>query len=245
MADPQIFRMRVTFCKQGRLAMLSHLEIARALERAVRRAGLPFAISQGFSPHMKIAFGAALPVGVGGLREVFDLQLTRYVAPEQALEALQEASAPDLMVKDCGYIESSAAAASVAYPISTYRALLSCAPAYLPVPHDITVIRKKKEKVLEVSDFLVGDIELTGSVVTFSLKAKPTGSLRPDVLLRTCLEGYNAGSGEEEGFRRVLPSDAIPGDEKASKPCMPDQPLRLLSTVRMEQRAEIPLEVEL
>ena len=65
MAEQQTFRMRITFAKQGRLALLSHLEIARALERAVRRAQLPFAVSQGFSPHMKIAFGAALPVGVG------------------------------------------------------------------------------------------------------------------------------------------------------------------------------------
>ena len=125
MADPRNFRLRVEFCKQGRLALLSHLEVARALERAVRRAGLPFAISQGFSPHMKIAFGAALPVGVGGLHEVFDLQLTRYVAPERALEALQAASAPDLMAKECRYIEPGAPAASVAYPVSTYRALLS------------------------------------------------------------------------------------------------------------------------
>ena len=52
MPDPNLFRLRMTFCKQGRLAMLSHLEVARALERAVRRAGLPFAVSQGFSPHM-------------------------------------------------------------------------------------------------------------------------------------------------------------------------------------------------
>ena len=81
--------------------------------------------AQGFSPHMKIAFGAALPVGVGGLHEVFDLQLTRYVAPERALEALQAASAPDLMAKECRYIEPGAPAASVAYPVSTYRALLS------------------------------------------------------------------------------------------------------------------------
>ena len=70
MADPRLFRLRVTFCKQGRLALLSHLEVARALERAVRRAGLPYAVSQGFSPHMRIAFGAALPVGVGGTREM-------------------------------------------------------------------------------------------------------------------------------------------------------------------------------
>ena len=87
MPDPNLFRLRMTFCKQGRLAMLSHLEVARALERAVRRAGLPFAVSQGFSPHMKIAFGAALPVGVGGTHELADLQMTRYVPVDEALEA--------------------------------------------------------------------------------------------------------------------------------------------------------------
>ena len=71
MSEPQqIFRLRLTFAKQGRLAMLSHLEVARALERTVRRAGLPYAVSQGFSPHMLIAFGAALPVGVGGTHEL-------------------------------------------------------------------------------------------------------------------------------------------------------------------------------
>ena len=117
MPDPNLFRLRMTFCKQGRLAMLSHLEVARALERAVRRAGLPFAVSQGFSPHMKIAFGAALPVGVGGTHELADLQMTRYVPVDEALEALQRASVPDLMVKACDYIEPHAPAASAAYPI--------------------------------------------------------------------------------------------------------------------------------
>ena len=181
MPDPNLFRLRMTFCKQGRLAMLSHLEVARALERAVRRAGLPFAVSQGFSPHMKIAFGAALPVGVGGTHELADLQMTRYVPVDEALEALQRASVPDLMVKACDYIEPHAPAASAAYPIAVYRALLSHPPATFPVPDEVTVVRKKKEKVLCTADFLVGELELSGAVATFSLESKPTGSLRPDV----------------------------------------------------------------
>ena len=70
------FKIRVTYAMRGRLVMLSHLEVARALERAVRRADLPFAVTQGFSPHMKLAFGAALPVGVGGDHEIFDVTMT-------------------------------------------------------------------------------------------------------------------------------------------------------------------------
>ena len=185
---PRVFRLRCTFTELGRLALLSHLEVAHTLERTVRRAQLPFAVSQGFSPHMKIAFGAALPVGVGSTCEIFDLQLTRYVAPDKALRALQQASVPDLMVQECFYIEKSAPAASVAFPLSTYRVVFEAPVARIGVPEMISVVRKRKEKVLTVADFLVSPFELAddGTVATFTLEAKPTGSLRPDVFLANC-----------------------------------------------------------
>lgn len=188
MPDPSNFRLRAYFRKTGRCAMLSHLEVARALERAVRRAGLPYAISQGFSPHMKIAFGAALPVGVGGTRECFDLQMTRYIAPEKVADELARASVPDLMVTSCEYIGPRDAAASVAYPVSTYRVVLSGTPEHLAVPEEITVVRKKKEKVLRPDEFIVGEMEQNKNILLFTLVAKPTGSLRPDALLEKMLE---------------------------------------------------------
>lgn len=166
--------------------MLSHLEVAHALERTVRRAGLPFAISQGFSPHMKIAFGAALPVGVGSTCEIFDVQLTEYVPADEALAALRQSSVPDLMVLECRYVEKSAPAASIAYPFSTYEVLFDAPVDSIVVPESVSVVRKRKEKVLVVSEYLSGPFELAGNRATFSLEAKPTGSLRPDVLLQNC-----------------------------------------------------------
>lgn len=202
MPDPNLFRLRVEYRKQGRLALLSHLEIARALERAVRRADLPFAVSQGFSPHMKIAFGSALPVGVGSTCEIFDLQMTRYVAPEKALAALQAASVPDLMPHGCRYIGPRDAAASVAYPVAAYRAELSHAPEDgLPMPDEVHVVRKKKEKVLRVADYLVAPLAVDGAGVTFELEAKPTGSLRPDVLLEACVDAWNVAHPDGEPLR--------------------------------------------
>ncbi|MFR8784988.1 TIGR03936 family radical SAM-associated protein [Slackia sp.] len=228
MAD---FRLRVTYAMSGRLVMLSHLEVARALERAVRRADLPYAVSQGFSPHMKQAFGAALPVGVGGTEEIFDVQLTEYVAPDKALERLRAASAADLMPYEARYITKDVPAASVAYPFSTYRAviafddmlsgeegseaianavadvssdaaessigsMLAQRVAALDVPESITVVRKKKEKVLVPSEFLVGEMRAHDNVLEFTLEAKKTGSLRPDVLLEAMLKdsGLHASS---------------------------------------------------
>ena len=183
---PRYFRLRSRFIEQGRLAWLSHLEVAHALERAVRRAQLPFAVTQGFSPHMKIAFGAALPVGVGSTCEVFDVQLTRYVSPERALKALQAASVQDLMIRECSYIEGKAPAASVAFPFSTYEAKFDGSVACIEVPEIISVTRKRKKKELVVSDYLLGPMTCEGERVRFTLEAKPSGSLRPDVLLAHC-----------------------------------------------------------
>ncbi|BAN76856.1 MULTISPECIES: TIGR03936 family radical SAM-associated protein [Adlercreutzia] len=203
MADPRLFRLRVTFHETGRLAMLSHLELARALERAVRRAQLPFAVSQGFSPHMRIAFGAALPVGVGGTAEIFDLFLTDYVPAPRALTALQEASPADLYPTEARYIEARDAAASVALPVSTYEVVLSEAPRAVVVPEAITVVRKKKEKTLVPSDFLVGPVSLDGATVRFSLEAKPTGSLRADAFARELVRETVAAGHASEDLRPI------------------------------------------
>ncbi|WP_294438848.1 TIGR03936 family radical SAM-associated protein [uncultured Slackia sp.] len=186
MAD---FRLRVTFNKAGRLGMLSHLELARALERAVRRADLPYAVTQGFSPHMKIAFGAALPVGVESTCEIFDVSLTEYVPADEALARLQQASALDLMPHAARYLQQGEAAASVAFPISRYEARLTVPASSLRVPDQIVVVRKKKEKVLHPAEFIrsmrFGAVDGRDgeNVLTFELEAKNTGSLRPDVLL--------------------------------------------------------------
>lgn len=187
MSDPRLFRLRVMYAKRGRLCMLSHLEVARALERTVRRAGLPFAVSNGFSPHMRIAFGAALPVGVGGAAEFFDLFLQEYVAPQKALEALRASSAPDLMPFKADYIEAGALAASVACPVSTYEVQLNQEVDELMVPACIEVVRKKKARMLDVAEFLVAPVEIDGDTARFILHAKPSGSLRPDVFMQACI----------------------------------------------------------
>lgn len=190
--SPVTFRMRVAFQKHGRAAMLSHLEVARALERVIRRAGLPYAITNGFSPHMRIAFGSALPVGVGGDCEYLDVLLTEKIDADQALASMQAASAPALMVLACEFIGNRDVAASAAFPYSTYIAYLDrpleVSAADLKIPDSITVMRKKKEKVLNVCDFLQPGLSVEENKIRFVLKAGDNGSLRPDVLLREILK---------------------------------------------------------
>jgi radical SAM-linked protein len=91
-------RLRLTFSATGPLRYVAHLDTMRTWERAIRRAGLPLAYSQGFSPHARIALAAPLPVGVVGHREYMDLWLEQTVAPEEAKQRLNRAMPPGLEV---------------------------------------------------------------------------------------------------------------------------------------------------
>ena len=69
-------RIRVEFSKGGRLKYLSHLELVTVFHRALRRARFPLEYSQGFHPSPRISFGPPLGVGVAGLAEYFDMEVT-------------------------------------------------------------------------------------------------------------------------------------------------------------------------
>lgn len=69
-------KIRVEFSKTGRLRYLSHLEIVTLFHRATRRAGFPVEYSKGFHPTPNISFGPPLGVGISGLQEYFDMEIT-------------------------------------------------------------------------------------------------------------------------------------------------------------------------
>ena len=65
----------------GRAAYLSHLDMQRTLQRALRRADMPLLYSQGFNPHPLMAFAGALSTGFESQREWFDVRLDGDVSP--------------------------------------------------------------------------------------------------------------------------------------------------------------------
>ena len=83
--EQPVQNIRFEFQKVGELAYLSHLELMRALQRALRRAGAPLAYTHGFNPQPKISVAQALAVGVEGLRELGELQLIERMEPADLL----------------------------------------------------------------------------------------------------------------------------------------------------------------
>ncbi len=68
-------RLRLRFEKGERLRFLSHLDVVRVFDRALRQVGLPVAYSAGYSRHPKLSFGPPLPVGMTSVDEYLDLEL--------------------------------------------------------------------------------------------------------------------------------------------------------------------------
>jgi radical SAM-linked protein len=68
-------RVRIRFCKVGKIRWTSHRDVARMWERAFRRVELPLAYSEGFSPRPKVSFGLALPTGHESVAEYLDVEL--------------------------------------------------------------------------------------------------------------------------------------------------------------------------
>ncbi|MFC4049079.1 TIGR03936 family radical SAM-associated protein [Actinomadura syzygii] len=97
---PVIQRLRVRYTKRGRLRFTSHRDISRAVERAVRRAGIPVAFSAGFTPHPKISYAGAAATGVASEAEYLEIGLTETRDPARVRADLDAALPPGIDVVD-------------------------------------------------------------------------------------------------------------------------------------------------
>lgn len=91
-------KIRFEFQKVEELRYLSHLELMRALQRALRRAGVPLHYTQGFNPQPKVSVAQALAVGVEGLRELGEVELTSRVEPADVQARWNAQLPPELKI---------------------------------------------------------------------------------------------------------------------------------------------------
>lgn len=85
-------KYRVKFTKTGPVKYTGHLDIMRYFQRAIRRAELPIAYSEGYSPHQILSFAFPLSVGYTSEGEYFDIELTEAVKIEEIATRLNAAS---------------------------------------------------------------------------------------------------------------------------------------------------------
>lgn len=118
---PVVQRIRVRYAKRGPLRFTSHRDFARTLERALRRAGVPVAFSQGFTPHPKISYASAAPTGVASEAEYLELGLQARMAPAVLVTALDAALSPGLDVLEAVVVPAGAGSLADRLEASRWR----------------------------------------------------------------------------------------------------------------------------
>jgi len=125
MRTETVQRLRVTFAVEGAWSYASVLDLGRAWERLLRRARLPLAYSQGYNPHPRLQFAAALPVGYTSLGEMVDLWLGERMPIQEAAEAMVRQSPPGLRVLQVEEVPLAAPALQALIRAAAYRVWLT------------------------------------------------------------------------------------------------------------------------
>jgi radical SAM-linked protein len=123
---PPVQRLRIRFAKRGRLRFASHRDFQRAFERALRRADVPIAYSQGFSPHPRVSYAGAAPTGAASEAEYLEIAVTSWCDPAATARALDAALPSGLDIVEA--VEASAGSLAVRLTASEWEVRVPMTP---------------------------------------------------------------------------------------------------------------------
>ncbi len=99
-------RIRITFAKTPAMRYTGHLDLHHTWERVFRRARLPLAYSQGFSPHPRLNLAAALPLGFTSDCELLDAWLEREMSLDEVQAALTPSLPPGIQILEIEHVDA-------------------------------------------------------------------------------------------------------------------------------------------
>lgn len=116
-------KVRIKFAKYGVVRFIGHLDVMRYFQKAIRRAGIDVAYSEGFSPHQIMSFAAPLSVGHTSEGEYFDLEVNSFTDRKDFQNRLQAVMVEGIDILDVQLLESGeqnamASVAAAAYLVS-------------------------------------------------------------------------------------------------------------------------------
>jgi radical SAM-linked protein len=204
-------KVRVEFSKFGKMKYLPHLSLMRTFHRALRRAGIPVAYSQGHTPHPRIQLGPPLPLGYEGDREYVDIETHSVISPAELAEKLGESLPGGLEVQRAVAVPLRGPSLFEIVTLQTYRVVIP--KGHLPrdsagdwllnrimEPAHLFIERTRKGKTKRIDlKPAVARAEIIGESdseidLVLALRRKDGSSPRPNDVLRTAC-GF---AGQEE-----------------------------------------------
>lgn len=231
-------KVRLEISKGDEIRFLSHLDYARTIERAVRRSKLPVAYSEGFNPHMKVAYASALSVGVASRVEYMDMDLSETLEPQVIKARLEEQLPEGIVLRRLKYIADRTPALMAAVNLSVFSltvplvdgadnvAIQAALTAFNSAQSTIYVRESPKgRREIDVKQYM--DCEATAVMkgaeleIRLCIRMTPTGSVKPGEVLAVLVDTYGLPVKKDSAFidrqelliaddeRRITPMEVV------------------------------------
>ncbi|MDS1029410.1 TIGR03936 family radical SAM-associated protein [Bacillota bacterium LX-D] len=201
-------RVRIRFAKGNQVRFISHLELMKTFERAIRRARIPIAFSEGFNPHPKMSFATALAVGVTADTEYLDLELRQEMSPEEVWQRLRQNLPEGFRILSSHLVNSKtpplmSIVAAAEYEVKVkliteqHKAQIDQAIEHLLEQDSVTIVKKGKKglqnKEIRAGIFQLECLAVENGWATFKMfvQAGSKCNIRPEEVLRAIREKEN------------------------------------------------------
>ena len=201
----EIIPVRIKFSKLGNLMYISHLDLARTMQRIMVRSGIDIWYSEGFNPQPKIVFAVPLPVGVESLCEFMDIKINSYMSNDEIKERIEnsfpgemkvlEVYNPEQKFKNIAYIDYTIKLYSPKITEETVENIVNL------FKKECMITKKSKsgEKVINISEYiraLEGENTSEGITLHAILTADNERYLNPELLIEAIRQETGLFSGE-------------------------------------------------
>lgn len=182
-------RVAIGFEKREPVRFVSHLDLQRALQRALRRSGLPLAYSQGFHPHPLVSLASALAVGAESRDEYLEAQLEGELTAEEIRARLEPALPPGLRLTGVAVMPEGcrslmAAVGRVDYAVGFLTGWTQGELDAFLAREEI-VVQKRSKKGMRPVDIrpMIQELQLNGEMLFMRLTHGENWSVRPELVM--------------------------------------------------------------
>ena len=213
--ERSLFVYRGLITKGEELRYVSHLDYANLFVRACKRAGLPMAYSEGFNPHMKVAFASALSLGAASDAEYVDFEMTEALLPSLVMERLRKHLPRGAQLVRLKMLEGKHKALMADVDEARYRITISYAGDLEPVRASVhryneaesavwERVTPKKNRVIETKAYIKTPVSfrLENGRLTFwmNLVVTPQGSVKPIEILSLMARDFDLPVDPNEAY---------------------------------------------
>jgi len=179
-------RIQVKFIKQGSLRFISHHNLMKLFERAIRRARISVKMSEGYNPRPKIAYPLALPVGIKGTDEKLEMELCEQMEVSELETRLKKQLPENMQITSVEPITSKVKSTvkDVTYVVIPKNGKMPEAGITdeLLSKDDVIIQRKGKKRAFNIRPS-IERIKTDSQSIDLDLKMTPEGMARPEEVL--------------------------------------------------------------